>query len=541
MARRHRNDDSEERRQAKKGPPKPKLPDDGLSQFNSKGYLLVDIDSGRIEAEKNGDKALPLASNTKMWTAATLVHLSEKHGTTFKVSEMRRYLARSDNDLGIYMAAKVMAQLPGENANRFAELADKIKDGETVYRRNKKGKKVPVNISYIDDSPTSNRIPKRIRDEVEGAFSKHMAEFGKTIHLSDKADPKNTSGMNWDGTGPVATPKDMAKIYKYLHEVDIQDKKRKNQVGFLSSVASPDGRHTMSGYLGGRNVEAAKSGTIRGNYVGSLIFKGENGATYAGFFNANSGSSRKNLAEAMLKVGRDGKEQSLVADAVDFGSGVVKTAVTIAGDVVKGVGTILKDTANGIAQVADASPSPSGSTKAPATRIAAVEQEKAATAVAEAKSAKEGPPLPERMDVADRSRLASAAAAPDRSAPEQKPARVLSVSTKQDNATPQMPSRQQLLAELNYGDGKLTKAEMADLLQTLQGDNRDEQKSRLLKMSPAERDALNGAVSKETGAKEPAVKRYTADDGREKLSFDKAAIKDYAAKQRPAKAVTPNV
>lgn len=241
--------------------------------ISGRGHILVNLTRGTIEGGRNTDRPVSLASFTKLWTAATILNM----GVPYNSREMREYLTRSYNDLGVVLAAQAMGM--------HAQAAQ--------ARR------------YLTGSSTANNIPAPLRQQIEGRFAVHMMDLARRLGMTT-ARADNTSGMNWDGVGPTASPADAARLLRYLHARDGGQ--------FLQAHASPDNpQHTMRGYLSGLNIIGAKSGTLpmAGHYVGGMVFRGHNGDMYAGFFNTTDGGKRQAMARALVGLGRSGEHRTL--------------------------------------------------------------------------------------------------------------------------------------------------------------------------------------------------------------------------------------
>ncbi len=235
----------------------------------TQSYAVVDLTDGSVIG-KNIDAALPLASVTKLFTAATIIHGA---GTGFVYDEA-----------GDSKAEK----------KRKKTLRALMKDFLS-FSRNENGPKLVGNAFGSND-----------------AAEKAFLDLKKDLGL-DSWNPKlklgqssYTTGYNADGDGPMASPRDVAKVLSYLYSVD--------NGKFMEDFASPNaaGGHTMEYAFNdkdGKNLVemiGAKSGTNpkAGDITAALLFRNKtNGHIYASFAHMGSSDKRPNIVKWMECLG----------------------------------------------------------------------------------------------------------------------------------------------------------------------------------------------------------------------------------------------
>ncbi len=214
--------------------------------------ITVNLDTGDIIRANRPEAAVPLASVTKLMTAATVFHLNNTMNggrPTYSAAQMGRFLSRSTNEIGDQLARQTCGSVP----------------------------------SFINQM---NEHARRIG----------MQNFNFT----------NTTGLNPDGTGPTASPADVARLLSWFHRQPGGD-------DFLRRYASPDSGHghTMGYAFDQGGVIGAKTGTNpgAGDVTGAVLFRGANNHTYATFIHTNSTGERPNMISQAIQAARARHQQ----------------------------------------------------------------------------------------------------------------------------------------------------------------------------------------------------------------------------------------
>ena len=229
--------------------------------------IVVNLDTGAIIRGNRVDNPVPLASVTKLMTAATIFHLNNTDSNrrrTYSDNQMGRFLSRSTNEIGDQLARQ-----------------------------------------------TSGSVQ---------AFVAQMNEHARRIGMQN-SNFTNTTGLNPDGVGPTASPADVARLLSWFHRQPGGD-------DFLRRYASPDSGfgHTMSYAFEHGGVIGAKTGTNpqAGDVTGAVLFRGANNQTYATFIHTNNTGERPTMISQAIQAARSPRQQ--VIGQLDLNQGPTRFA-----------------------------------------------------------------------------------------------------------------------------------------------------------------------------------------------------------------------
>jgi hypothetical protein len=250
------------------------------------------------------DEPTPLASSWKLVVAAVILHArgaefldeAETHRdrrgrtiTTYPHQRMMaRFLSRSDNEMGEELALEAFG-----SEQAFYEALQRFQRDLGLTSL------LPVHPDGIQSSRNPNR---------------RLPFFDAT------------TGFNSDGAGPMASPRDMARIMRFLYQGN--HGLPENQHGafnvpedqrgaFLRRYANPRGSgvgHTMAGYaFGNPDIEmiGCKSGTNpgMGDITATCLFRNKRtGDIFAGFMHTGSSGHRPGLVRGLQRLALEGFE-----------------------------------------------------------------------------------------------------------------------------------------------------------------------------------------------------------------------------------------
>jgi hypothetical protein len=236
------------------------------------------------------DERAPLASSWKMVVAAVILHArgSEFLNNPQNRREMARFLSRSTNEMGPRMAMRAFG-----SQQAFYEALQRFRTDLGLTSL------LPIHANGIE----SSRGPDR-----------RLSFFDAT------------TGYNSDGVGPMASPRDMARVMQFLYQGNhgLPPERRgafnvpEDQRGaFLRRYANPRGSgvgHTMAGYaFGNRHIEmiGCKSGSNprAGTITASCLFRDRRtGDVFVGFMHTGSSGNRPGLVRGLQRVALAGFE-----------------------------------------------------------------------------------------------------------------------------------------------------------------------------------------------------------------------------------------
>lgn len=221
--------------------------------FKKHQHVVMDIQSGKIEAGQDIDGQHHLSSQTKWAALAFIMKVKEKNwqaylkepqvidGKTVSTREaLRRMMSYSHNDATIVQVARAMNHpYAKEFAAAFRDLS--YADGK-------------VDRKY--DNLVANRYPHKVKqffDDYDKALDQYRAEFG--ISGASIHDTSGRSRISDGSGGPqlhlpngpsTASARHIANLVKYVYE--------KDDGQTLRSIASPyKGHHTATVSLAGRD------------------------------------------------------------------------------------------------------------------------------------------------------------------------------------------------------------------------------------------------------------------------------------------------
>lgn len=217
--------------------------------YRGKCEIVCDLNTGEVIRGNKMTSAVPLASVTKLMTAATAFYLKGKYSHY----QMGRFLSRSDNSMGPIIAR----QTSGSEAKFVAEM-----------------------------NAHAHRIGMK--------HSNFM----------------NTTGLNPDGTGPTASAADIVRLLRWFHTQPGGDEFLKKYASPKSGFGHTMGyAFAQGGVIGAKTGTNPQAGDV----TGAVLFKGDKGHTYAAFMHGKDTEARKELIPELIQEARNGKPKKAVA------------------------------------------------------------------------------------------------------------------------------------------------------------------------------------------------------------------------------------